>query len=114
MNMNTLLLFLLAVLQYVFLTMEAMIDAGVHMGFPRDMATKLVLATLRGSSSYALQSHSSVQTLKSNVSNPVISSLCYIIPRCDFARRFHCSHRTLLMHTGDVTRRHHRIGAVRA
>lgn len=53
--------------QYVFLTMEAMIDAGVHMGFPRDTATKLVLATLRGSSSYALQSHSSVQTLKSNV-----------------------------------------------
>lgn len=47
--------------------MEAMIDAGVHMGFPRETATKLVLATLRGSSDYALQSHVSVHTLKSNV-----------------------------------------------
>ena len=49
--------------------MEAMIDAAVHMGFPREIATKLVLATLRGSSSYALQSHVSVHTLKSNVSS---------------------------------------------
>lgn len=38
------------------------------MGFPRNIATQLVLATIRGSSSYAVQSHSSVQTLKSNVS----------------------------------------------
>jgi pyrroline-5-carboxylate reductase len=33
---------------YVFLTMEAMIDAGVHMGFPRHIAERLVLTlTLR-------------------------------------------------------------------
>ena len=49
--------------------MESMIDAAVHMGFPREVATKLVLTTLRGSSSYALQAGSSVHTLKSNVSN---------------------------------------------
>jgi pyrroline-5-carboxylate reductase len=48
--------------------MESMIDAGVHMGFPREVATKLVLATLRGSASYALQSADSVHALKSNVS----------------------------------------------
>lgn len=58
----------LSTLQYVFLTMESMIDAAVHMGFPRDVATKLVLGTLRGSSSYALQANTSVHTLKSNVS----------------------------------------------
>ena len=34
-------------LQYVFLTMEAMVDAAVHMGFPRDMATRLVITTIR-------------------------------------------------------------------
>mmetsp|Transcript_38796 Transcript_38796/g.77283 ORF Transcript_38796/g.77283 Transcript_38796/m.77283 type:complete len:312 (+) Transcript_38796:59-994(+) len=55
---------------YVFLTMESMIDAAVHMGFPREVATKLVLTTLRGSSSYALQAGSSVHTLKSNVTSP--------------------------------------------
>ena len=38
---------------YVFLTMEAMIDAAVHMGFPRETAKKLVLSTIRGSASYA-------------------------------------------------------------
>ena len=38
---------------YVFLTMESMIDAAVHMGFPRDTAKKLVLSTIRGSASYA-------------------------------------------------------------
>jgi len=48
--------------------MESMIDAAVHMGLTREVATKLVLATLRGSSGYALQSANSVHTLKSNVS----------------------------------------------
>jgi len=33
--------------------MEAMIDAAVHMGFPRETAKKLVLSTIRGSASYA-------------------------------------------------------------
>jgi len=33
---------------YVFLTMEAMIDAAVHIGFPRDIAVKLVTATIKG------------------------------------------------------------------
>lgn len=34
---------------YVYLFMEAMVDAGVHLGFPRRIAEKLVIATLRGS-----------------------------------------------------------------
>jgi len=33
---------------YIFMLMEAMIDAGVHMGFPRDTATTLVHHTLLG------------------------------------------------------------------
>ncbi len=40
---------------YVFLFMEALVDAGVHMGFPRRVAEKLVAQTLRGSVDYYLQ-----------------------------------------------------------
>ena len=34
---------------YVYLFMEAMVDAGVHLGFPRRIAERLVIETLRGS-----------------------------------------------------------------
>jgi pyrroline-5-carboxylate reductase len=39
---------------YIFLIMEALIDAGVHIGFPRDVAQKLVIQTMLGSI-YAVQ-----------------------------------------------------------
>ncbi len=34
---------------YVFIFMEALVDAGVHMGFPRRIAEQLVASTVRGS-----------------------------------------------------------------
>jgi pyrroline-5-carboxylate reductase len=34
--------------------MEAMIDAGVHFGFPRAVATKLVQQTVKGTAIYAM------------------------------------------------------------
>ncbi len=37
---------------YVYLFMEAMVDAGVHLGFPRRIAERLVVETLRGSVDY--------------------------------------------------------------
>jgi pyrroline-5-carboxylate reductase len=37
---------------YVFLFMEAMIDAGVHLGFSRRVSEQLVLETIKGSVSY--------------------------------------------------------------
>ncbi len=37
---------------YVFLFMEAMVDAGVHLGFPRRIAELLVAQTVRGSVDY--------------------------------------------------------------
>lgn len=37
---------------YVFLFMEAMVDAGVHLGFPRRVAELLVAQTVRGSVDY--------------------------------------------------------------
>jgi pyrroline-5-carboxylate reductase len=37
---------------YIFLFMEAMVDAGVHLGFPRRIAERLVAQTVRGSVDY--------------------------------------------------------------
>jgi len=37
---------------YVFIFMEAMIDAGVHMGFSRQISEQLVIETLKGSVAY--------------------------------------------------------------
>ena len=41
---------------YVFLVMEALIDAAVHLGFPRHIAHDLVIETLEGSTLFAKQS----------------------------------------------------------
>jgi pyrroline-5-carboxylate reductase len=59
---------------YVFMFMEAMIDAGVHMGFPRRISEQLVVQTLRGSVDYyqAINQKSSVHVaaLKNQVTSP--------------------------------------------
>ncbi len=55
---------------YVFLFMEALIDAGVHLGFPRYMAEKLVLQTLKGSAAYAQQSSQHLARLRNQVTSP--------------------------------------------
>jgi pyrroline-5-carboxylate reductase len=55
---------------YVFLLMEAMIDAGVHMGFSRRVASQLVFQTMRGSVEYADQSHLHVAELRNQVTSP--------------------------------------------
>lgn len=54
---------------YVFLILEAMIDAGVHMGFARDVAEKLVLQTVAGSVAYAQVSESHVAELRNQVTS---------------------------------------------
>ncbi|MEI7988111.1 MAG: pyrroline-5-carboxylate reductase [Chloroflexota bacterium] len=41
---------------YVFLFMEAMVDAGVHLGFSRKIAEKLVAQTVRGSVDFYIHS----------------------------------------------------------
>jgi pyrroline-5-carboxylate reductase len=55
---------------YVFLFMEALIDAGVHLGFPRHIAEKLVVQTMRGSVSYATQSLRHPARLRNQVTSP--------------------------------------------
>ena len=55
---------------YVFLVIEALIDAAVHIGFPREIATKLVIHTVRGSASYAEHAGVPVSDLRNNVTSP--------------------------------------------
>ena len=55
---------------YIFSLMEDMIDAGVHMGFPRDKATKLVYHTLLGSTLYAMETGEHPAILRNNVTSP--------------------------------------------
>lgn len=55
---------------YVFLFMESMIDAGVHMGFPRRIAEKLVVQTIRGSTEFFLQNHEHPARLRNDVTSP--------------------------------------------
>jgi pyrroline-5-carboxylate reductase len=55
---------------YVFLFMEAMVDAGVHLGFPRYIAEKLVLQTVKGSVQYAEQTPQHLARLRNQVTSP--------------------------------------------
>lgn len=55
---------------YIFLMIEAMIDAGVHMGFPRPIAETLVLQTMLGSVQYARQSGMHPAQLRNAVTSP--------------------------------------------
>jgi pyrroline-5-carboxylate reductase len=55
---------------YVFMFMEALIDAGVHMGFSRRDAERLVVQTLRGSIAYAEASGLHPAELRNQVTSP--------------------------------------------
>lgn len=55
---------------YLFAVMEALIDAGVHLGFPRELAHDLVVGTLVGSAEYAQQSELHPAQLRNAVTSP--------------------------------------------
>ena len=55
---------------YVFLFMEAMIDAGVHMGFSRRVAQQLVYQTIEGSVAFAKESQRHPVDLRNMVTSP--------------------------------------------
>jgi pyrroline-5-carboxylate reductase len=55
---------------YVFLVMEALIDAAVHLGFPRHVAHDLVIETLEGSTLFAKQSGDHPAVLRNMVTSP--------------------------------------------
>ncbi|HEU0165549.1 MAG TPA: pyrroline-5-carboxylate reductase [Thermomicrobiales bacterium] len=55
---------------YVFLMMEALVDAGVHMGFPRRIAEQIVLQTVSGSVAFARSSGKHLAELRNMVTSP--------------------------------------------
>lgn len=55
---------------FVFLLIEAFIDAGVHVGFRRDVAEKLVLQTFLGSAKYAQATGKHPAQLRNEVTSP--------------------------------------------
>lgn len=55
---------------YVFLFMEALIDAGVHLGFPRRIAEQLVKQTILGSVSYYQKIGGHPAQLRNQVTSP--------------------------------------------
>jgi len=55
---------------YVFLVMEALIDAAVHLGFPRHVAHDIVIETLDGSTAFARQSGDHPAVLRNLVTSP--------------------------------------------
>ncbi len=57
---------------YVYLFMEAMVDAGVHLGFPRRVAEQLVAQTVRGSVDYYSRTSDPVHLarLRNQVTSP--------------------------------------------
>ena len=55
---------------YVFMMMEALIDAGVHLGFSRRIAEQLVFQTMIGSVNYAIESGKHVAELRNQVTSP--------------------------------------------
>ncbi len=55
---------------YVFLVMEALIDAAVHLGFPRHIAHDLVIETLEGSTAFAKATAMHPAQLRNQVTSP--------------------------------------------
>src|SRR5205085_167386 len=55
---------------YIFMVMEALIDAGVHMGFSRHIAEELVHQTMLGSVLFARESHKHPAELRNMVTSP--------------------------------------------
>jgi pyrroline-5-carboxylate reductase len=55
---------------YVFMVMEALTDAGVHLGFSREMAKELVQETMLGSVRFAMESHKHPAELRNMVTSP--------------------------------------------
>lgn len=55
---------------YIFMVMEALTDAGVHLGFSRETAKELVQETMLGSVKFAMESHKHPAELRNMVTSP--------------------------------------------
>ena len=55
---------------YVFLFLESLIDAGVHLGLPRRIAEDMVIQTIKGSIDYYTKNESHPARLRNQVTSP--------------------------------------------
>ena len=55
---------------YIFMMMEALTDAGVHMGFSREVSKDLVQQTMLGSTLFAIESNKHPAELRNMVTSP--------------------------------------------
>ncbi len=55
---------------YIYMVMEALTDAGVHMGFSREVAKNLVQETILGSTLFAIHSNKHPAELRNMVTSP--------------------------------------------
>ncbi len=55
---------------YIFMVMEALTDAGVHLGFSREISRELVQQTMLGSVLFAIDSHKHPAELRNMVTSP--------------------------------------------
>jgi pyrroline-5-carboxylate reductase len=55
---------------YIFMMMEAMTDAGVHLGFSREISKELVQQTMLGATLFAIESHKHPAELRNMVTSP--------------------------------------------
>jgi pyrroline-5-carboxylate reductase len=71
---------------YVFLFMEALVDAGVHLGFPRRIAEQLVVQTLKGSVAFYETSPSHLARLRNQVTSPAgtTAAALYFLEKAGF------------------------------
>jgi len=73
---------------YVFLFMEALVDAGVHLGFPRRVAEQLVVQTVKGSAAYYERQQGEVHLahLRNQVTSPggTSASALYYLEKAGF------------------------------
>jgi pyrroline-5-carboxylate reductase len=71
---------------YVFLFLEALINAGVHIGMPRALATEMVVQTVRGSVAMAAVSDMHLAALRDAVTSPggTTSAALQVLERSGF------------------------------
>lgn len=55
---------------YIFMVMEAMTDAGVHLGFSREVSKELVQQTMLGATLFAIESNKHPAELRNMVTSP--------------------------------------------
>lgn len=71
---------------YVFLFMEALVEAGVHMGFSRQVAEQLVVQTVRGSVEFYSHQPRHLSRLRNQVTSPggTTAEALYYLERAGF------------------------------